>query len=161
MNDIVTQFNNEWAQQRPDLDVRPMLVMGRIMFLSKILDSAATQSLKPFDLRFSELNVLASLRRVGKPYQLTPKQLLEFVVLTSGSMTACLDRLEKRELIKRSIDPQDKRGRLVMLTNKGLKLIDEAIGVWFAKVKTMTQGLSKSEEKDLGRLLEKLLSINT
>jgi DNA-binding MarR family transcriptional regulator len=160
MVDLVTQFNNEWERERPDLDIRPMDVMGRILLLSKKLENAAVTTLKPFDLMFTELHVLASLRRVGKPYQLNPKKLIEYVSITSGSMTACLDKLEKRQLIARVVDPNDKRGRLVGLTDKGFKLIEEAIEVWFVKVKSMTSDLNNSEQQNLAKLLKKLSGID-
>ncbi len=158
MTDIVSEFNAEWAKQRPDLDVKPMEIMGRILVLSKLLETTANNTLKPYNLMFTELHVLANLRRIGKPYQLSPKQLMKYVLITSGSMTACLDRLEKRELVVRVVDPKDKRGRLVGLSEKGFKLIDKAIGDWFTGVKGLTQGLSSKEHEQLASLLNKLIN---
>ncbi len=158
MTDIVSEINAEWAKQRPDIDVTPMEVMGRILVMSKLLEATANETLKPYNLMFTELHVLANLRRVGKPYQLSPKQLLKYVQITSGSMTACLDRLEKRELINRVIDPEDKRGRLVGLSKQGFEVIDVAIEDWFLSVKNITKGLSANEHKSLAKLLQKLIS---
>lgn len=157
MTDIVNEINAEWAKQRPDLDVKPMEVMGRILVLSKLLETTANETLKPYNLMFTELHVLANLRRMGKPYQLSPKQLIKYVQITSGSMTACLDKLEKKELIHRVIDPEDKRGRLVGLSKKGFKVIDAAIEDWFSSVKNITKGLSTSEHKSLAKLLNHLI----
>jgi DNA-binding MarR family transcriptional regulator len=70
--------------------------------------------------------VLASLRRAGKPYRLTPTQLYNSLMLTSGAMTNRVDRLEAAGLVERLQDPADRRGVLVSLTKDGLKLIDKS-----------------------------------
>jgi DNA-binding MarR family transcriptional regulator len=156
MFDTVDKFNAEWKSERPDLDISPMNVVGRILRLSKILEARGNSVMKAYQLQFTELHVLASIRRKGKDSQQNVKQLIESVLLSSGAMTACLDRLERKDLIKRIQDPNDKRGRLIVLTKKGAELIDKAIEIWFAEADRSLTGLTKKEQGELAVLLSKI-----
>ncbi|TIU18494.1 MAG: MarR family transcriptional regulator, partial [Mesorhizobium sp.] len=92
----------QWNKERPDLDVSPMAVLGRLNEASSLI---ARERLAPlfarFGLQSGEFDVLATLRRSGSPYALTPTALYEATMVTSGAMTNRLDRLEKAGLILR------------------------------------------------------------
>jgi DNA-binding MarR family transcriptional regulator len=79
------------------------------------------------------------------------------MMLSSGAMTNRLDRLEEMGLVRRLADPDDRRGRLVELTPKGLKLVDEAVVAHFANEDRLLGGLSAKERDTLAGLLKKLL----
>jgi DNA-binding MarR family transcriptional regulator len=157
MTDLIDQLIADWQTQRNDIDPKPMAVVGRILYLGRQLEQKASDALKPFELQYTELDVLATLRRKASPHQLNPKQLMATVLISSGAMTACLDRLEKRKLIKRIADPNDRRGRLIVLTAAGQKLIDVAIKVRFEQAAASTNGLSDKEQATLAKLLAKLI----
>ena len=97
--DLIDALIADWNRERPDLNVDAMQIVGRVMKLGKIFENRASLALKENRIYYTDLDVLATLRRSGKPYQLTPKQLMESVVITSGAMTALLNRLTKLELI--------------------------------------------------------------
>ncbi len=113
----------QWKRERPDLDVSPMAVLGRLNEASSLI---ARERLAPlfarFGLQAGEFDVLATLRRSGQPYALTPTALYEATMVTSGAMTNRLDRLEKAGLILRGPHPSDRRGIVVQLTGKGPRL---------------------------------------
>ncbi|CAN7639845.1 MarR family winged helix-turn-helix transcriptional regulator [Mesorhizobium sp. LjNodule214] len=148
----------QWLRERPDLDVSPMAVLGRLNEASSLI---ARERLAPlfarFGLQSGEFDVLATLRRSGQPYALTPTELYEATMVTSGAMTNRLDRLEKAGLTLRGPHPSDRRGIVVQLTEKGLALIDEAVAAHVANEHEILAGLSGPERETLAHLLGKLI----
>lgn len=148
----------QWKRERPDLDVSPMAVLGRLNEASSLI---ARERLAPllarFGLQSGEFDVLATLRRSGSPYALTPTALYEATMVTSGAMTNRLDRLEKSGLIMRGPHPNDRRGVVVQLTERGLALVDEAVAAHVANEHEILSGLTRQEQDTLSRLLEKLI----
>ena len=148
----------QWKRERPDLDVSPMGVLGRLNEASSLI---ARDRLAPlfarFGLQAGEFDVLATLRRSGSPYALTPTALYEATMVTSGAMTNRLDRLEKAGLILRGPHPNDRRGIVVQLTEKGLALIDEALTAHVANEHEILAGLTVAERDTLAGLLAKLV----
>lgn len=155
--DLIDILIAEWNIERPELDVEAMQIVGRIMKLGKIFENRASLALKENGIYYTDLDVLATLRRSGSPYQLSPKQLMQSVVITSGAMTALLNRLTKLELIYRAPDENDGRISLAGLTEKGKEIIDEAIEKRFDEAKESIQILTKKEQSDVAILLKKLL----
>ncbi|MER8387797.1 MarR family transcriptional regulator [Mesorhizobium sp. M1428] len=149
----------QWKKERPDLDVSPMAVLGRLNEAASLI---ARERLAPlfasYGLQSGEFDVLATLRRSGPPYALTPTALYEATMVTSGAMTNRLDRLEKSGLIKRGPHPDDRRGIVVQLTGKGVALIDEAVTAHVANEHQILSGLARPEQIMLARLLEKLIA---
>lgn len=154
--DKVESLLVDWRRERPDLDAEPMAVVGRILSLGRRLEARANTALKPMGLHYTDLDVLATLRRSGKPYRLTPTGLRESVLITSGAMTACLDRLEANGLIARRDNPDDRRSKSAGLTVAGTKLIDKAIVTRFAEAANAVAGLSARDRATLAGLLKKL-----
>lgn len=136
-----------------------MEVIGRLNEASLIL---TRQWLGPFfarhALQLGEFDVVATLRRSGAPYRLTPTQLYETMMISSGGMTNRLDRLEKAGLIERQPNPEDRRGLLIGLTEKGLGLVDGLVADHVENEKIALAGLSEAEQKTLADLLRKLLA---
>ncbi|MDJ0756405.1 MAG: MarR family transcriptional regulator [Ardenticatenaceae bacterium] len=155
--DHVDLIQAQWAREIPGLDTSPMGLIGRISRISRHLDQLLQQNYSQFDLNGGEFDVLASLRRAGPPYQLTPTKLFNSLMLSSGAMTNRLDRLEDVGLIKRLPNPEDRRGVLVTLTEKGIELMDSAYVAHIAHENQILQGLTKSERDTLTDLLRKLL----
>lgn len=156
--DPVDAIVDQWATVRPDLDTRAMEVFGRIHRLSRTMADRAEKAYAPYGISRGEFDVLATLRRSGEPYTLSPRQLSATLMLTTGGMTGRLDKLERAGLLRRSPDPHDRRGLHVTLTEKGLTLIDEAVGVGLA---AQTEALSTLDDEQAGQLadlLRKLLA---
>lgn len=154
--DIVDQLLRDWARERPDLDASAMAVVGRLLHLGGLLQARASEYLRAYDISYTELDVLATLRRSGAPYRLRPSTLRKSVLLTSGAMTACLDRLEKRGLIRRIPDTADRRSLMASLTNDGVGLIDAAIATHFDAAGQTVGTLTREQRTELAHLLRQL-----
>jgi DNA-binding MarR family transcriptional regulator len=153
--DVVDQLLRDWARERPDLDASAMAVVGRLLHLGGLLQAQAGERLREYGIGYTELDVLATLRRSGAPYRLSPTALRKSVLLTSGAMTACLNRLEQRGLICRSPDDADRRSLMASLTDRGVQLIDHAIASHFSAAGRSVGGLDRDERTELARLLRK------
>lgn len=147
----------QWRRERPELDVSPMGVIGRIGRLARALAPVLEPVFREHGLKTGEFDVLAALRRSGSPYRLSPGELSDSVMLTSGAMTHRLDRLEEAGLIRRLPDPDDRRGVRVELTTKGRGLVDRAVSAHVANEQRVLASLTESERRALEDLLRKLL----
>lgn len=126
-SDMVDVFLEQWQKERPDLDISPMGPIGRIKRCAFLLERRLESKFADLDLTLWEFDMLATLRRSGVPYCLSPTELFSLLMVTSGTMTHRLKRLENRNLIKRISNVEDARSTLVQLTDKGLELIDRAV----------------------------------
>ncbi|MET8806755.1 MarR family transcriptional regulator [Streptomyces sp. NPDC004546] len=151
--DPVDAIIDQWAAVRPDLDSRAMEVFGRIYRLSRTMGDRMEKAYQPYGISRGEFDVLATLRRTGEPYTLSPRQLSATLMLTTGGMTGRLDKLERAGLLRRSPDPHDRRGLQVTLTEKGLDVIDRAVGAGLA---VQTEALSLLDDEQVGQLADLL-----
>ncbi|MFF5518141.1 MarR family winged helix-turn-helix transcriptional regulator [Streptomyces coeruleorubidus] len=155
--DPVDAIIDQWATVRPDLDTAAMEVFGRIYRLSRAMGERTEKAYARFGIGRGEFDVLATLRRAGEPYTLSPRQLSATLMLTTGGMTGRLDKLERAGLLRRSPDPHDRRGLKVTLTDKGVELIDEAVGTGLAVQTEALSGLDAGQAGQLAELLRELL----
>ncbi|WP_452225139.1 MarR family winged helix-turn-helix transcriptional regulator [Lacinutrix chionoecetis] len=155
--DVIDRLIKEWKQEQPELDASAMAVVGRILKLGKTLEKRASQALRNSDIHYTDLDVLATLRRSGEPYTLSPKELMQSVLITSGAMTALLERLTKLKLIFRVPDENDGRIKRACLTKKGIQVIDVAIKKRFEEASKSIHYLSKNEKDTLSHLLKKMI----
>ena len=125
--DAVDDILVQWQRERPDLDVSPMGIIGRLNRCTALLTRKVEEVFAQFDLSVWEFDMLAALRRSGAPYRLAPTTLFSTLMVTSGTMTHRMQRLEHRGLILRVSNPDDARSSLVQLTDAGLDLINQAV----------------------------------
>ncbi|MGI3230056.1 MarR family winged helix-turn-helix transcriptional regulator [Streptomyces sp. GTA36] len=151
--DPVDAIIDQWAAVRPDLDTAAMEVFGRVFRLSRAMGDRMEKTYARLGISRGEFDVLATLRRSGEPYALSPRQLSATLMLTTGGMTGRLDKLERAGLLRRSPDPHDRRALQVTLTDKGLTLVDEAVGAGLA---VQTEALSSLDEEQAGQLADLL-----
>ncbi|MFJ4774995.1 MarR family winged helix-turn-helix transcriptional regulator [Streptomyces sp. NPDC088762] len=156
--DAVDAITAQWYAVRPDLDTAPMAVFGRIYRITKAMGDAMERTYNRFGISRGEFDVVATLRRSGTPYTLSPRQLSATLMLTTGGMTGRLDKLEKAGLLIRKPDPHDRRGLQVTITDRGLALIDEAVTAGLEVQRAALTGLSEEEVEVLSGLLRKLLA---
>ena len=154
INNIIKQWNNE----RPDLDVSSMGLIGRFKKINSLLVKEMDKTFTDYDLNHASFDVLATLRRSGKPYALSPNELLATMMVTSGTMTNRIDRLVKAGLVKRIANPNDGRGFIISLTDSGFSLIDKAVTAHVETQTKLTSGLSAKEQQQLNELLSKFLN---
>ncbi|ODP99018.1 MarR family transcriptional regulator [Salinivibrio sp. SS3] len=156
--DKVDLILRQWHDERPDIDPSPMAITGRLARVLGNINPKLQQIFGQYNLNPGEFDVLASLRRAGSPYTLTPNQLLDALMLTSGAMTNRIDRLEQKGLVSRSPDPNDRRGVYVSLTDAGMDLIDDAVTDHTNNLHQLLAGLTADEQAELAVLLKKLLA---
>jgi len=156
-SDPVDKILAQWQRERPDLDVSPMGIIGRVGRLSKHLERSLQETFSEFGLTVAEFDVLAALRRSGQPYRLSPTELFNTLMVASGTMTHRIDRLEQTDLVKRIPDMNDRRGLLIELTDKGFNLIERAVEAHVMNEHRILSVLEQSERQDLAQLLRKLL----
>ncbi|MGP9678411.1 MarR family winged helix-turn-helix transcriptional regulator [Halomonas sp. AOP27-A1-41] len=156
--DHVDKILTQWQQQRPDLNVAPMGTLGRLKRLNQSVMRRMEQTWAAYGLNDSSFDVLATLRREGPPYALSPSDLMASTMVTSGTMTHRLQQLEKAELIERVKNPADGRGFLISLSEKGFALIDEAVATHVATQEELVSGLSDDQRAQLDELLKQFLN---
>ena len=154
--DEVDRIVAAWNTQRPDLDFSPLEVLSRVDRLSRLLDRARRDVFRRSDLETWEWDVLSALRRAGAPFQLSPKQLLQQTLVSSGTMTNRIDRLVGRRLVRREADPDDGRSVLVTLTDDGRVRVDAAITRLVDAEATLLSALGRSDRERIAALLRKL-----
>lgn len=157
--DAIDRAVSQWGKERPDLNTTPMAMIGRLMRLSKILEGRIAEVHKKYDLKMGEFDVLATLRRAGAPYRLTPSELLSSMLLTSGAMTNRLDKLESKNLILRKHSQADRRSIEVELTEDGLALVEALVTEHVKAQEELVVGLSKAEQQQIGQCLKLWLKI--
>lgn len=156
--DHVDRILAQWRRERPDLDVEPMGILGRLKRLGTHLGREVEAVLMKHGLSTSSFDVLATLRRSGTPHRLSPGELLEMTMVSSGTMTNRIDQLEKAGFVERIVNPEDRRSVLIALTDKGLATVEEAVGAHVANQQRLTRNLTAEDKAELDRLLRKFLS---
>ncbi|MFB7174384.1 MarR family winged helix-turn-helix transcriptional regulator [Streptomyces sp. NPDC056254] len=156
--DAVDAITAQWFAVRPELDTAPMAVFGRIYRIAKAMGDAMEDCYQRFGISRGEFDVVATLRRSGPPYTLSPRQLSATLMLTTGGMTGRLDKLEKAGLLCRKPDPHDRRGLQVTITDRGLALVDEAVSAGLDVQRAALTGFTDEEVGQLAGLLRKLLA---
>src|SRR6201996_9264433 len=148
---------DQWARERPDLPSLPMAIFGRISDASeRVLRDHMNPLFAEAGLQPGEFDVLATLRRSGAPFMLSPTQLYQAMMISSGGMTDRLDRLERAGLVVRRPDPKDRRGKLIVLTAPGKTLVDETLTRHVANEERLLLTLTEAEQETLSALLKKL-----
>ena len=146
----------QWKVERPDIDATPMEVIGRISRLAADLDPLLAPVFTSRGLGDGEFDVLATLRRSGEPFELSPGELGASMMVTSGAVTKRIDRLERSGLVTRRVSEVDARARLIRLTAEGRRIVDEAVVEHVINEKRLLAGLSAVERETLADLLRKL-----
>ncbi|MEU4561088.1 MarR family transcriptional regulator [Actinoplanes sp. NPDC023936] len=151
--DHVARIQREWARERPDLDVTPQGVIGRLHRLSAHLTEQLCVVYRRYGLGEGEFDVLAALRRAGEPFERAPGELAAFTMVTTGAMTKRLDRLERDGLVTRRPSAADGRGRVVALTTAGQELIDQAFTEHMRNERRLLDQLTPEQAAALESLL--------
>lgn len=155
--DVIDRIVDQWSRERPDLDVSVTHVVQRITRVYLLQAASIAEVFARHGLSFGEWEVLAALRRSGPPYRMKPTELYSALVLSSGAMTNRIDRLETAGFVERLPDPDDRRGTLVSLTDRGRRICDAAQRDHLANEERLLRALSARERDQLAKLLRKLL----
>ncbi len=156
--DEVDRIIEAWHRETPELDVRPLRVLSRVTRLARHLDLVRKEAFASHGLDVWEFDVLAALRREGAPYELSPGQLIQQTLSTSGTMTNRIDRLAARKLVERLPDPRDRRGVRVRLLPPGRDAVERALADLLVYEGRMMAELSEAESEATADLLRRLVS---
>lgn len=156
--DNIDKILAQWQREVPALDASPLAVVGRVLQLAQLLEKHRETVLADVGLTVWSFDMLATLRRQGLPYQLTPTALHKWLMLSSGAMTNRIDRLEKDGLVTRLQDPGDRRSVIVRLSEAGIERIDTAMPMLFDREKLFLEELSQTETANFVNLLRQFLA---
>jgi len=155
--DHVDRLRRQWAREMPDLNTEPMGILGRAYRLSNLVRPSIEATFTEFGLDRGEFDVIATLRRSGPPFRLTPTELYTSLMISSGGLTHRLDRLEQAGLIRREKSPLDGRSVLVVLTKAGVARAEEAFRRDMENESSFLRVLNAEEREALAGLLKKLI----
>jgi len=157
--DQIDKIVVQWNSERPDLDVAPMALIGRVKRLAQHLSNEMGKTFTEHGLNNASFDMLATLRRSGSPYQLSPNELLATMMITSGTMTNRIDQLVKSGLVERVDNQQDKRSVFIALTDKGFKTIDAAVTDHVATQHRLVEGITAEDFSLMNSLMGNFLSL--
>jgi DNA-binding MarR family transcriptional regulator len=157
-SDSIDHILAQWKRERPELDLEMLGIIGRVRLLANRFEQRFEVLSRKAGLTRGLADVLAALRRGGPPYRLTPTELFNAMLVTSGGMTHRLDRLEKLGLIKRLSHPEDRRALHIELTVKGRKLIDALMSDYSTLMVSLKGALPGEDRAQLADDLRRLLA---
>jgi DNA-binding MarR family transcriptional regulator len=155
--DFVDWVIERWAEERPDLDLSSVEIVGRLLRISGLLEQRFERLCDEYGFGFWAFTVLTALRRTGSPYRLTPGQLQSAGMVSAAAVTKRITRLEELGLVERTPDPTDGRGTLVGLTERGLDVIDGLVSRYLEEERSIVDEISDKDRATLARLLRGVL----
>jgi DNA-binding MarR family transcriptional regulator len=154
--DAVDRITDQWNAVRPDVDVSPIQVIGRVSRLSRLIDRRLAENFARFGIEAWMYDVMATLRRSGAPYELTAGDLVRQAMVTTGAITNRIDRLEQRGLVERA-SADDRRKVIVRLTEQGFAMVEKVSVAHLATEREILGALSPRQQSDLAKLLRTAL----
>lgn len=155
-HDLIAEVVAEFERHRPDLDLPTIETVCRLILMGRKMEAFAARSMEPFGLNYTDFDVLATLRTTEPPHERTPSELMRHVMISSGAMSVCLDRLQEQGLVERRVSEADRRSRIVTLTARGLALIDEALTLRWSAAETLLKPLTRWEVDGLNDVLRRI-----
>jgi DNA-binding MarR family transcriptional regulator len=158
LEDHIDAVVAKWKQERPELDLAPVEIIGRTGRIMEHVDRALEAKFEEFGISRATFDVLAALRRNGPPYRMTQRELMRSLLRTSGSMSLRIDTLEREGLVTRSPGEDDRRSVFVTLAPKGSSLLDEVVPEHLANESALIGALSNADREQLRSILRKWLA---
>lgn len=155
--DEIDRIRREWGEELPGLDTSPLEVIGRVLRAEHLAGAELRRGLRRAGLDRGSFDALATLRRIGPPYRLTPTRLAERLVLTSGAITHLVDELARASLVRRVPGEHDRRSMQIELTERGMEVIEETMAAHLELEARMTSHLTPAERSALAAGLRSLL----
>ena len=155
--DLTDRVLDGWHDARPELEVRALQVTARLSRIGPLLARRQEAVFDRFGLGRGEVGALSALRIAGPPHRLSPTRLGKGLMLSSAGVTSRIDRLERRGLVRRLPDPDDRRGVIVELTDQGLEIVDAAVAALAISDRDLIERLGPEEVTQFEALLRKFL----
>ena len=156
-HDLTDRVVASWVAARPELDVDALQVTARLSRIGPLLAKRQEAVFDQFGLGRGEVGALSALRIAGPPFRLSPTRLGRGLMLSSAGVTSRIDRLERRGLVRRLRDPDDRRGVIVELTDEGLEVVDAAVAALAKSDRELLERLDPDEVRQLEALLRTFL----
>ena len=154
--DTVDLISGQWNTVRPDLDVSPIAVIGRISRLSRLVDRRLEENFARFGIESWMYDVMATLRRVGEPFELSAGDLVRQAMVTTGAITNRIDKLEQRGFVERT-SAADRRKVIVRLTVAGFDTVEQVVEAHLTIERELLAALSLRQRDEMQRLLRNML----
>lgn len=156
-SDFVDAVVDLWEAELPGERFQALGVVSRLTRYLRLVTRLTTANLERFGLQETQFNLLCALRRAGRPYQLSPKQLSESMLITSGAVTYVIDQMQDSGYVERLNDPQDRRALLVRLTIEGHKRVEDAMFSHLRLCQQLLEPLDATRQQHLADALRSLL----
>ncbi|GIU32490.1 MarR family transcriptional regulator [Shewanella sp. MBTL60-007] len=153
MEDILQLNQDNW----PECAKTSFPALLRLTQVNNIFIQIIKECVESFGLQSADFNLLTCLRRNPAPHVLSPTDLYQSMLFSSGGLTKVLTRLQKMELIERIDNPEDKRSKLVILSGKGKALVEDIMPVLHQKERRMVEALSDEDLKSLDELMQRIM----
>jgi DNA-binding MarR family transcriptional regulator len=157
-HDLTDRVIGGWLEARPDFEVGALKVTARLSRIGPLLAKRQEAVFSRFGLSRGEVGALSALRLAAPPHRLSPTRLGKGLMLSSAGVTSRIDRLERRGLVRRLDDPDDRRGVIVELTDEGLEVVDAAVAALTVSDRELLERLEPDEAAQLEGLLRKFLA---
>jgi DNA-binding MarR family transcriptional regulator len=145
-----------WRETRPELRVDPIAITARLARLQAVLAPRLEAIFTRFGVRGADFAVLATLVRLPGE-GVAQKRLASELGLSAGTISLRIDHLVRCGLAERRRDPDDGRGAVIALTDRGRELFEACAPEHLRNAEELLSGLSADERQQLGQLLGKLL----
>jgi MarR family 2-MHQ and catechol resistance regulon transcriptional repressor len=134
-------------------EMRALNTYVKLMRAAESLTARAHEHLSSAGLTISQFGVLEALHHIGP---LSQKELGQKILRSSGNITMVIDNLEKRNLVRRERDENDRRSYIIHLTDTGSKHIRKIFPPHAALITGEISALTATEQETLGDLCKKL-----
>ena len=157
--DAVDAIAAQWHKELPALAAENMILIGRLKRCAAQIERELERVFAAHGLGGGLFDVLATLRRSGAPYTLTPTELYSSLMVSSGTISTRLKKLEAEGWIERLPNPEDARSLLVRLSASGKERIEQAVFPHVANEQRLLDKLDPATRQRLEQDLKSWLTI--
>ncbi|WP_394203023.1 MarR family winged helix-turn-helix transcriptional regulator [Shewanella waksmanii] len=154
MEDILQLNEANW----PECAQTSYPALLRLTQVNNIFIQIIKECVESFGIQSSDFNLLCCLRRNPAPHTLSPTDLYQSMLFSSGGLTKVLTRLQQQGYISRLDNPDDKRSKLVVLTDEGKSLVETIMPVLHQREKQMLASLSASDLQQLDGMMQRIMN---
>jgi DNA-binding MarR family transcriptional regulator len=156
--DAVDEIVEQWAHERPGMAVDSIGVVARILRIAKLIIDERRRVLAELGIDSATLDLLATLRRAGSPYRLSPAEIAGHCLVSGGAITQRVTRAEEAGLVRSQRSASGKRTVTVELTPRGHQVIERNIEVLIGRERQLLGGFPADDQQQLEALLRDLLA---
>jgi DNA-binding MarR family transcriptional regulator len=156
--DAVDDIVDQWAREQPDMQVGSIDVVARILRIAKLITDERRRTLASLGTDVATLDLLATLRRSGPPYRMSPSEIGRNCLVSGGAVTQRVARAEAAGLVEVARTDSGRRTVTVELTPKGHQCTERNISALIGRERDLIADLGDQERERLVELLRELLA---